>query len=611
MNDYNAGTEASLQFDTGGVIMKSAKVRLRPVLIALIALSAPPVFAAQPAAPALPAWVQESNRHAQVLLDVMAKYAPESAASFGVEGHDEQIFDLLPGTVERQEADVRAAKAKLESVRASVTDPLVRQDLDILIQAATNQSETLRLNRELMLPFVDLGQGVFQGFQDLLDERVEKNRQKAVLVRLRRYVGAEKGYEPVTVLARARYEERARDPKLIGPWVVEAQQYLDNQPRFLDGIQQLLSESGLQGWQKDMKALRKQFAEYEAWVRSTVLPRARITNQLPPELYADNLKNFGVQMSPQEVMERALADYVQTRDEMQVTAAAVAKERNWSATDYREVVRALKKERIPEDKLLALYKDRLKQIEDIVRRERIVSLPERDAVIRLASEAESAAQPAPHIDPPRLIGNTGEAAEFVLPLAYPNAMPGAQMDDFSYDAIAWTLTAHEARPGHELQFARMLERGVSTARVVFAFNSANVEGWALYAEAVMKEYLPVAGRIGSLQMRMMREARAFLDPMLNLGLIQPEAAQRFLMEEVLLSEPMAKQEVDRYTFRAPGQATSYYYGYSRLNSLRTRVELARPGVFDELAFHDFIVNQGLLPFDLLEQAVLSEFGPKS
>jgi uncharacterized protein (DUF885 family) len=312
-------------------------------------------------------------------------------------------------------------------------------------------------------------------------------------------------------------------------------------------------------------------------------------------------------MEPQELMERALADYVQTRDEMDVTAAALAKQRNWSTSDYREVIRSLKKERIPTDKLLALYTGRLQQIEEIVRRERIVTLPERKAVIRLASEAESAASPAPHIDPPRLIGNTGEAAEFVLPTSNPNAKPGAEMDDFNYDAIAWTLTAHEARPGHELQFARMLERGVSTARVVFAFNSANVEGWALYAEAVMKKHLPLEGRIGSLQMRMMREARAFLDPMLNLGLIQPEAAQRFLMEEVMLSEPMAKQEIDRYTFLSPGQATSYYYGYTRLNALRTRVELALPGKFDALAFHDFIVNQGLLPFELLDKAVTEEF----
>jgi uncharacterized protein (DUF885 family) len=106
---------------------------------------------------------------------------------------------------------------------------------------------------------------------------------------------------------------------------------------------------------------------------------------------------------------------------------------------------------------------------------------------------------------------------------------------------------------------------------------------------------------------MLREARAFLDPMLNLGMIEPEAAKRFLMEEVMLSEPMAKQEVDRYTFQAPGQATAYFYGYSRLNALRTRIELALAGKFDERRYHDFIVSQGPLPFDLLEQAAAEEF----
>jgi uncharacterized protein (DUF885 family) len=271
------------------------------------------------------------------------------------------------------------------------------------------------------------------------------------------------------------------------------------------------------------------------------------------------------------------------------------------------VIRELKKQRIPDDQLLTFYTKRLEQIEAIIGRENLVTLPNRKAVIRLATLAESAAGPAPHIDPPRLIGNTGEPAEFVLPTSNPNAAPGSVMDDFNYDAIAWTLTAHEARPGHELQFASMLEHGVSTARVVFALNSANVEGWALYAEAELKQYVPPEGQLGALQMRMMREARAFLDPMLNLGLIQPADAKRFLMEEVMLSEPMAKQEVDRYTFDAPGQATSYFYGYSRLNALRTRIELALAGRLDVHRYHDFIVAQGPLPFDLLEQAVEQEF----
>jgi hypothetical protein len=574
---------------------------LRVVVVLCVGFLAPQSFAAETD------WIEESNRHASVLLGVMTRYAPETAASLGVEGHDADVFDLKPRNVERQDADLAAALAELEKRREAVTDARVRQDLDILIEAAQDQRETLALNNKLMLPFLDLTQAVFRGFQNLLDPRVPKERQQAALVRLKRYIGAEKGYEPITKLARARYEERAGQTALLGPWVVQAQQYLDNQARYLDGIEQLLQKSGLKGWQKDVRTLRSQFDDYAQWVRSSVLPRARQTSRLPPELYADNLKNFGVKMDPQELIQRAQSSYIQTRDELESVAKQLATQRKWKSDDYRDVIRELKKERIEEKNLLALYTGRLNEIEQIIERERIVTMPQRDAVIRLATEAESAAVAAPHIDPPRLIGNTGEPAEFVLPVANPNAAPGTVMDDFTYDAIAWTLTAHEARPGHELQFARMMERGVSTARVVFAFNSANIEGWALYAEAVMKKYLPLEGQIGSLQMRLMREARAFLDPMINLGLIEPEAARRFLVEEVMLSEPMAKQEIDRYTFNAPGQATAYFYGYSKLNALRTQVELALPNGFDEQAYHDFLTGQGLLPFDLLEKAVREEF----
>ncbi len=230
-------------------------------------------------------------------------------------------------------------------------------------------------------------------------------------------------------------------------------------------------------------------------------------------------------------------------------------------------------------------------------------------MIRLATEAESAAQPAPHLSPPRLIGNTGEPAEFILPLENPNAAPGSKMDDFKFDAITWTLTAHEARPGHELQFAKMTEVGVSIPRAVFAFNSANVEGWALYAESFLKPYLPLDGQIGVLQMRMMRAARAFLDPMVNLGQITPDAAKQFLMDEVLLSEPMAKQEADRYSFLAPGQATSYFYGYEKQLGIRARAELKLGDRFDVQSYHDFVISQGLVPPELLEQAVMDQYVP--
>src|SRR5207253_10866238 len=66
----------------------------------------------------------------------------------------------------------------------------------------------------------------------------------------------------------------------------------------------------------------------------------------------------------------------------------------------------------------------------------------------------------------------------------------------------------------------------------------------------------------------------------------------FLMREIALSEPFAQQEADRYAFRMPGQAVSYFYGYSRLRELRLKAELALGPRFEPRKFHDLVIAQG-------------------
>ena len=570
-------------------------------VITLLALG---TFVAAGACAAQAEWITQSNQFTRLLLDVNARYAPEAVADAGLEQYDTAILDIKPGYAQRQEADLTAVAAKFEASRASVTDPRGRRDLEILIKSAADQAHTSALNRRLMIPYIDVGKTVFQSIQLILDQRVSKERQQAALVRLKRYAGTEKGYEPITKVAEARIQERMSDNSLTWPWEDEVKESLSHGQTYVDGMRELLHKSGLEGWQKDFDTLTRELKTHDDWVKTTVLPRARKTNRLPPEIYADNLKGFGVDADPREVMRNAMTAYLQARDELDTLSRVYAAQKGYKSSDYRSVVRELKKSRVPQDQVLAVYKAHLAQIEDTVRKENIITLPKRNAAIRIGTDAESAASPAPHLNTPRLIGNTGEPAEFVLTL---KNSAGGEMDDFSNDAISWTITAHECRPGHELQFAGMIERGVSDARAIYAFNSANVEGWALYAESVMKQYLPIEGQIGALQMRMLRAARAFLDPMLNLGLIEPDAAKRILTEDVMLSGPFAQSEVNRYTFVLPGQATSYFYGYSRLQALRTRTELAMGSKFNQQAYHDFIVGQGLLPLDMLEQVVLTDF----
>jgi len=556
-----------------------------------------------------PDWITQSNRNAQILLDIVARYGPEDASAIGVTGHESEVMDLKPRNSERQEADLAVALDKLDGLRKAATDARVGQDLDILIGAAQDSRHSLELNRELMVPYLDLGQALFTGYQKLLHEGVPRHRQAKGLERLRRYVGRESGFEPIAVLARQRLEEALRNSKLVAPWSVEVQQSLDNQPRYLAGMRDLFRKSGLSGWQGDFKRLERQMGEYADWVKQDLLPRARQTNRLPEAIYADNLKNFGVHADPRELMRQAQSAYTQIRLEMTAMAELVAREHGFASSSYVDVIHELKKQKIPQDKLLETYRSRLADVEKLIQEHKVATLPQRAAVIRLGTEAESAATPAPHIDMPPLIGNTGQPAAFVIPVSNPNAKSGEDYDDFSYDAVTWSLVAHEVRPGHELQISRMLEQGVSIARAVFAFNSANVEGWALYAEAVMKPYEPLDGQLATLQLRLMRAARAMLDPMLNLGLIEPDAAKRVLMDEVALSEPMAKQEVDRYTFDAPGQATSYFYGSQYLQAIRTEAEVALGKRFEQISFHDFILDQGGLPLNLLKKAVMEEYVP--
>lgn len=576
-------------------------------LVALVALAAacggeavrPPKATAGHAAAA---WIARSDANAKLLVDVTARFVPENASGFGAEGHDDQVLDWRPDHDARLRDAMSKAKAELERRLAGEKDPNVVLDLKVLVAAADREIRSIGVHQAHEIPFLDVAEVVFGGMHTLLDERVSPERRKLAVTRLARYAG-EDG-TPLTELARAETTAALARPGLQAPARIAVEKAIQKTDVLTDGIEEMFKEQHVTGYEAPLARYRAQIAAYRSWLKDELLPRSRADFRLDPEVYRMRLEEVGVDLAPEAIAALGHQGFDAILKELPAVAAKVAAARGLPSSEWHDVLKALKQEQLVGAAILPAYEKTLKELEAILVREHLVTLPKRAAKIRLATEAEGAASPSPHLDPPRLIGNTGEQAEFVLPLTVPPT-PGAtatKLDDFTYAAAAWTLTAHEARPGHELQFASMIEAGVSNARAIFAFNSANVEGWGLYAEALAYPYMPPEGQLVSLVLRLERAARAFLDPELHLGKITPEAARAFLEKEVGLSPAFAGSEVERYTFKMPAQATAYYYGYTKLVALRDETALRLGPRFNLQRFDDFVVSEGLLPPALLREA---------
>jgi uncharacterized protein (DUF885 family) len=577
------------------------------VLLAVLCLTAVLAAPASVAAQTRDSWVEQSNKNSQVLLEVLARWAPTVGSQLGLPGVDEEVVQLPPDVVELILADLEEAVTELEKRLASEPHPAVKQDLEILIRETNLNLEDIRLEQKYLLDYESVPEDIFRAIRVLLDEQNDPSRYPAAVVRLSRMAGLAEGYTPLTEQYERYLRGRMKNEGLLGPVREKVERDLATSDRLVAGIKELFEQYELEGWRTAFGALEQQVEGWNAFVRAEILPRCRTDTRLPPEIYAFNLRQLGVEMSVDELVSRAKMAFVEIQNEMQVLAGLVAAEREYASSDYRDVIRNLKKEQLSGEDAVKLFRQRIQEIEAIVREHDLVTLPERDLIIRLASEAETAASPAPHMNPPRLLGNTGERGEFVVPLKMISAEGEMQTDDFTFDAASWTLTVHEGRPGHEMQFASVVELGVSTARALFAINSANAEGWGLYTEAIMKPYMPLEGQLISLQLRLLRAARAFLDPGLQSGEVARDEALRILQDEVVFSEGMALQEVQRYIFESPGQATSYFFGYCRLMELRADVERILGDRFNAREFHDFILAQGVLPLSLVRQVVMEEF----
>lgn len=170
-----------------------------------------------------------------------------------------------------------------------------------------------------------------------------------------------------------------------------------------------------------------------------------------------------------------------------------------------------------------------------------------------------------------------------------------------------TQAYHEGIPGHELQvsIAQHL-KGLPAFRSHIR-NSAYIEGWAVYAEALGKEigfFQDPASDYGRLNLELLRAVRFVVDTGIHADGWTRDQAVAYFRESGAADEPTIQAEVDRY-IALPAQSLSYKIGQLKIRELRERARQQLGTRFDIRKFHDEVLSAGSLPMDMLDARINS------
>ena len=278
--------------------------------------------------------------------------------------------------------------------------------------------------------------------------------------------------------------------------------------------------------------------------------------------------------------------------------------------DWKQVLDELNEDhpRTPEDMRLG-YEDWTERARVYLREHGLVSFPEGEGCAVVASPpfqrpvlaVASYMSPPPFSD--KMLGH------FFVP--YPP--DGASDDEVqkrlasnSYPGIP-TTAVHEAYPGHHWHLV-MSTANPSALRQAFRTPYFS-EGWALYAERMMREqgfFTDLRHEMYQYEATLFRAARIVVDTSLHMGEMTWDEAVAFMTEHTALTEPTARAEVTRYC-AWPTQASSYLTGCLEIVRIREAF-FAAHGASDTdtlRAFHDGITSSGGLPIALAERTVLA------
>jgi uncharacterized protein (DUF885 family) len=523
---------------------------------------------------------------------------PSHAGLDGVHVHDDLLEDLSRPAVDAHVRALAGFGRRLHQIAPELLAPIERIEHPIVaanIEARMFEHEVIRSLERNPQVYSDLIGSSLAG-QALFAYAPEPERARRVVSKLRQ----------VPRLVQAARDNIKECPGIfvkvgLETWRGVLKFIESDLPRAFSGLDDLHILGDLADTSAEAALAIKSYVDY---LETDLAPRAKASFRLGRERFEQKLKlDEGVTLSADRLLAIAMRELGAVQDEFRAVASRI------NGGDPLEVWRVAKEEHPQPGSLLAVAQAQVQELEEFLRSEDIVSLPDSEPVV-VAPSPEFYRWAFASMWTPGPFESKPSRAYYYLTEAdrsWPSERQKEHMRDFNIPTL-WNISIHEVYPGHFLHF-RHLRKVESKVRKSTLFASVSfVEGWAHYCEQMMIE----AGfrrrdptiRLGQLAESLVRLARVIVSVRLHCEDLSVEQGMRFFRDEAFLEEATARREAERGTFD-PGYLL-YSVGKLMMLKMRRDFKEQQGGKYSLRAFHDAVLSQGNAPFRAHRQLLLGE-----
>jgi uncharacterized protein (DUF885 family) len=346
-------------------------------------------------------------------------------------------------------------------------------------------------------------------------------------------------------------------------------------------------------------AARKAVRTYDARVarkRPGPAPGFAVGPERFQQLIYDRL---GLDLTPREIV--AAARTLASRLEAELKAEARRFHPRKSASEIIEEAREAWK---PEGRdLLSTYKRHTREIRSAFRETGVVTFPRAERLdIKLVPDFLLHLIPTAAYSAPGPLEKDQRGIFWVNDLSLHKSRSEDKAREIAQHFGIELTCAHEAYPGHHLQFIRQNRHPSFVRRM--ASHSIYYEGWTLWCEQMSVD-LQVSDnpllRLIQLHDALWRAWRIVIDCGLQTGELSYDRACRLLQRELGFSRDRARTEINWYS-AAPTVPMSYLLG--KMELLRLKRRHVEEGGWTLRRFNDWVLGFGAIPWSWIETSGL-------